>query len=239
MYDINQVREFANQFINKSLQVEAEQNSLRQTKEALEKTVEDLRVKNKLQADELDICVNALAILSEISDGVVHSSYSFIEENLNMALERIFSKSVRKIRLKETLRGGTSPQLSIELIVEGGKVRSLKADSGHGIMQMISLLCILCVLTITGSRKLLLVDEVLSGLSKESRRAVSDILWSFTEVGFQFIVSEHGFIPAGANVYHLEIDGGVSNVVDNYISKDGVFLDASVMRDTESREEYA
>jgi hypothetical protein len=140
-------------------------------------------------------------------------------------LERIFSESERRIYLKEYTRGGMYPQLEIELHVENGKIRSLKDDSGHGIMQVISLLCILSLIVITGNRRILVIDETLSGLSAKSRSIIDDILWTFTEIGFQFIISEHGYIPRNAKVYKLKSVGGISSVVDEYIESDGVYLD--------------
>ena len=133
-----------------------------------------------------------------------------------MQLWNAYSIELCKIRLKEYTRAGQYPQLELELIVENGKVRSLKNDSGHGLMQIISLLCVLSVIVLTGSRRVFVIDEVLSGLSENSRKIVAEILWTFTEIGFQFIVSEHGFIPKGSKVYHLKMTG-------EYPSRQGVY----------------
>ncbi len=186
----------------------------------------------KLKEDEfnrdkesLELVMKALALLRQVSDEAVQNSYTFITSNINQALERIFSQSKRKIRLKESTRGGMYPQLEIELIVENGKVRSLKEDSGHGIMQIVSLLCILSLIAITGNRRILVLDETLSGLSSKSRQVLDDVLWAFTDIGFQFIISEHGYIPKGSQVYKLETINGTSRVVKEYIQENGVYLD--------------
>jgi ABC-type uncharacterized transport system ATPase subunit len=100
----------------------------------------------------------------------------------------------------------------------------LKSDSGHGLAQIVSLLSILSLIVITGSRRILVMDEVISGLSVRNRQIVSDILWTFTEIGFQFIVNDHGFVPANSKVYHLEMVGDVSSVKQSYIAKKGVYL---------------
>lgn len=68
------------------------------------------------------------------------------------------------------------------------------------------------------------MDEVLSGVSVHNRKIVEDILWSFTEIGFQFIINEHGFVPRGSSVYHLEMVGDISHVKQNYIATQGVYL---------------
>ena len=204
--------------------VELEQKANIRTKEKLESSVKEKQELSEVQKKDLEIVSNAIAILRQISDEAVQQSYGFITENINAALERIFQKTKRQIRLKEYTRGGMYPQLEIELTVENGVVRSLKDDSGHGIMQIVSLLCILSVIAITGNRRILVLDEALSGLSDNSREVIDEVLWSFTQIGFQFILSEHGYIPKGAKVYKLESENGISNVVDEYIQEEGYYL---------------
>ena len=74
------------------------------------------------------------------------------------------------------------------------------------------------LIIITGSRKLLVLDEVLSGLSASAKEIISEILNQFTELGFQFVVSEHFFVPSNANVYRLEVNNDISDIADNYIN---------------------
>lgn len=221
---MNTLKERANQFIKEVNTLEIQQKAKQKTIEQLEATIENLSKQNKLLAEELDLCTNAITILRMVSDESVQKSYEFMTEQINAALERIFDKTTRKIRLKEWTRQGQYPQLEIELYVEGGKTRSLKSDSGHGLMQIISLLSILCLIVITKSRRVFVMDEIISGLSAKSREIIAEIMWTFTQIGFQFIISEYGFIPKGAKVYQLKMDGGVSNVVKEYIEETGVYL---------------
>lgn len=214
------------EFINQVDELGVRQLTNIKTKEKLEKSVQRLLEESKVTAEELEIVTNAVNILHQISDEAIQKSYEFIAENINAALERIFTNTTRRIRLKEYTRG-QYPQLEVELIVEGGKTRSLRTDSGHGIMQIISLLCILCIIVITKSRRTLWIDEILSGLSANSRMIIDEILWSFAEIGFQFVISEHGFIPKGAKVYKLKMENGISRVEDEYIEQNGVYLDLS------------
>lgn len=227
--DTNSLRELANSFISRADAFEASQVVLMATKEQLENSIKDTVQDTKRAQSDLDIATNALMILRKISDEAVYQSYKFIESSINSALERIFDKTHRQIRLKETTRGGIHPQLEIELIVENNVVRSLKDDSGHGIMQVISLLCILTLIVITGGRRLLVIDEVLSGVSATSRQIIDDIIWSFVDIGFQFIVSEHGYVPRGSKVYELEMVAGVSSIKREYIANEGVYLDKPVV----------
>lgn len=227
------ITERARSFIDSAEAVEVEQRANIKTKEHLEKAIAEKVDESKLNSKDLEIVTNAIAILRQVSDDAVQQSYLFITDSINAALERIFEKTTRRIRLKEYTRAGMYPQLEVELTVENGSIRSLKDDSGHGIMQIISLLCILSLIVITGSRKILVVDEMLSGLSSRSRSIVDDILWSFTEIGFQFIISEHGYTPKGSKVYHLEMSGGVSRVIDTYIESKGTYLEGLLGRGAE------
>ncbi|MBO5389970.1 MAG: hypothetical protein J6A59_17885 [Lachnospiraceae bacterium] len=210
--------------INRINQMELEQMSSIKTKEYLENQINELVEKNKSNKEALDIATHAIEILRQVSDEAVKQAYEFLELNLNAALEKMFSNTTRKIRLKEYVRNHQYPQLEIELTVGNGKVRSLKTDSGHGLAQIVSLLCILSLIVITDSRRILVMDEVISGLSVHNRKIVTDILWSFTEIGFQFIVNDHGYIPEGSHVFHLEMVGDVSHVKQHYIAKTGVYL---------------
>ena len=143
----------------------------------------------------------------------------------------MFKNTTRHITLREYTRNNQYPQLEIELTVAGGKKRSLKADSGHGLAQIVSLLSILCLIVITESRRILVMDEIISGLSVYNREIVSEILWSFTEIGFQFIVNEHGFVPRGSKVFHLEMIGDVSHIKESYIEQEGVYLNGAIGTD--------
>ncbi len=225
--DINKV----NSYIELVEQLEINQKASLKQKEQLEQQIAQLTKNKNIASENLDIVANAVTVLRLISDDAVQQSYKFIQDSVNSTLERIFSKSTRKIKLKESTFRGQYPQLEIELYVEGGKTRSLKSDSGHGLMQIISLLCVLSLIVITNSRRLLVLDEVLSGLSAKSRMIVCEVLWAFTEIGFQFVLNEHGLIPENSYVVHLETTGGISSIVDSYIASSGTYLDGKLLEE--------
>ena len=197
----------------------------------IEEDILNLVEQNKGNQEALDIATSAIEILRQVSDKAVSKAYKFLEENLNASLARMFVNTTRHVELKEYTRNNQYPQLEIELTVAGGKKRSLKADSGHGLAQIVSLLSILCLIVITGSRRILVMDEIISGLSVHNRKIVNDILWTFTEIGFQFIVNEHGFVPERSRVYHLEMVGDVSHVKETYIEESGVYLNGQIGND--------
>ncbi len=220
----NDLRARAAMLVNSINKLENEQQANIKSKNQLENSINILIDTIKLNADELDMAGNAIAILQRVSDESVKDSYTFMADNINATLERIFEKSTRKIRLVESLRAGQYPQLDIELTVENGKKRSLRTGSGHGLSQIISILSILCLIVITHSRKTLWMDEITSGLSNHSRKVLDQILWSFTDIGFQFVISEWGFIPKGSKVYNFVSEGGVSRIDAEYIEESGVYL---------------
>lgn len=212
-----ELRDRANSFITTVEQLEIENKAAIKSKAALEKTILELEKRNENNKEAHEIAQNAIVILRQVSDRAVGQAYRFLEKSLNAALARMFADTIRKVELKEYVVRNQYPQLEIILHVGNGKTRSLKADSGHGIAQIVSLLSILSLIVITGSRRILVMDEILSGISEKNRQVVSDILWTFAEIGFQFIIVEHGFIPDGAHVYKLKMSGNVSSVEKDYI----------------------
>ena len=224
-YNIDDITLDVNSLVSEIEKLELEQQANNLAKKKLEDGIRKLIESNEANKEALDIATHAIEILREDSDEAVSKAYKFLEESLNAALKRMFRNTTRQIRLHEYTRSNQYPQLEIELIVANNKKRSLKSDSGHGIAQIVSLLSILSLIVITNSRRILVIDEVVSGLSVHNRRILTDILWQFTHIGFQFIVNEHGYVPKGSRVYHMEMVGDVSGVKETYISNEGVYLD--------------
>ena len=185
--------------------------SLESTKDMLIKAINEEKAKQNLFIDQLALHEKALAVLNKISEDAIGGSLSFIETNLNDVLARIFVDSPRKIKLKEGIERGKIPVLNIELTAANGVKRSLKADSGHGL------------------RQFLVLDEVMTGMSREMRKAVDDILWCFTEIGFQFVIAEHGFRSRNSKVYQFKLVNDTSNVVQEYIEPNGFYLGDAAM----------
>lgn len=233
---VNEILAQANSFISVVNQIELENAAALKSKEALEKSIQEIMEQNQNNKEALDIATHAIEILRQVSDEAVSRAYGFLEQSLNSALKRMFVNTTRSIKIKESIRGGQYPQLELELNVGNGITRSLKTDSGHGLAQIVSLLSILSLIVITESRRILVMDEVISGLSVHNRKIVTDILWSFTTIGFQFLVNDHGYIPEGSMVYHLEMNGDVSGVKQSYIATQGVYLQGNGKKDYDYKE---
>lgn len=214
----------ARSFISLVNQIEIENSAAIRSRQSLESTIQGLMEENEENKEAIDIATHAIEILRKVSDEAVGKAYQFLQESLNSALAKMFQNTTRKIEIKESLRANQYPQLDLILHVGNNKTRSLKTDSGHGLAQIVSLLSILSIIVITGSRRILVMDEVISGLSVRNRQIVSDILWTFTQIGFQFLINEHGFVPEGSHVYQLEMVADVSGVKQEYIASKGVYL---------------
>ena len=198
----------------------------RRNRDKMIKTVEELVEVNKQNSEAVDIATHAIEILQGVSNDAVKGAYKFIEDNLNSTLERMFNNTVRKINIVEFTSRGQYPQLTLELDVGNGVKRTLKNDSGHGLAQIVSILCILCIIVITGSRRIVLMDEVLSGISAKNRMVIEEVLWTFTGIGFQFIVNEHGFVPKGSQVYYVKMENDVGKIAGEFIAEHGTYLQA-------------
>lgn len=233
------MEQLINNYINRIDTIENLYKAQQIAKEKLEKDLKKLQDENNDYAEKLDVVVNAIGILTKLSDGTVRRSCDFITESINSALERIFTNSHKRIKIVEGIRGNI-PQLEMELYENDySEPLSLKEDSGHGVSQIISFLCNLCLITITGKRRLFIMDEITSGLSGNARRIISEIMNDFTQIGFQFIVSEHGFIPKNSKVYVLESNGITSKVAKEYIEGKGVYLDSDVVKTNSGLSEQA
>lgn len=222
--DTVQLKEQARQFIGVVEQIESQNRASEMAREQLIATINTLMENNKNNKEALDIATHAIELLTKVSDEAVGEAYGFLTESLNTALSRMFKNTTRKIKLQERMRNNQYPQLDVILFVGNGKTRSLKGNSGHGLAEIVSLLSILSLIVITGSRRILVMDEIISGVDIENRQIIDDILWTFVQIGFQFIINDHGFVPKGSHVYYLEMVGDVSGVKQDYIATNGVYL---------------
>lgn len=157
----------------------------------------------------------ALRLIIEAGDIVAEDSYRFIMRSVNKLLEKMFTDCDRKVRLTQKMVG-KNPTLTVEVVADG-ITRDLAESSGNGIKQIISLICVICLIVLNGSRRIVVLDEVLTGVADQNKPALSEALWAFTEIGFQFLICEHAFIPEGAKVYNIHNVGGVSSVESTYI----------------------
>ena len=210
------------EFMGRANSIIAEHNARVRMKEVLENNLESLRAKQVENELAYDIATHAIEVLNGISDQVVKEALDFLAKEINTALYEMFGNKSRQIRIDENLYKNQYPQLTLTVITDDGAERSLKSDSGHGIAQVVSLISILSLVVITGSRRFLILDEVISGVSIKNREIIDEILWAFADLGFQYIINDHGYIPRGAHVYEFKMQGNVSHIINDYVSKNGL-----------------
>lgn len=180
-------------------------------REELEVKVKSLSEKlDSLRQDYIDM-VDAQRILATIADDNTEATLSFITGVVNKTLSEIFRSDTRKITLKKKLFAGTRPHIVVELTNGRGEVLDLSLQSGTGLKQVVSGLFLICLVEVRKARRIVIFDEKFSGLHKEAKRVLSEIIKIFAEGGFQFIFVEYGMNDIG-KIYNVEKIGEESKV---------------------------
>lgn len=186
--------------------------------------------------DYIDM-VDAQRLLAAISDENTETTLRFISGVVNKTLSEIFKSDTRKITLKKKLFAGTRPHIVVELTNGRGDTLDLSLQSGTGLKQIISGLFLICLVEVRKGRRLVIFDEKFSGLHKEAKLILSEIIKIFAEGGFQFIFVEYSLDNIG-KMYNVEkpsdessaypLDGVEYNDTDVFLFSDRVdseFLD--------------
>lgn len=199
-------------------------------KERLEKKVSQRRKElAEAQQDYVNLA-NAQKLLSTVSDDNTEATLLFVSGVINKALSEIFKGDTRRIFLSKKLYGGTKPHIVVELENGKGERLDMSIQSGTGLRQIISVLFVICLIEVRKGRRLLILDERLSGLHSEAKRILSEIINIFAEGGFQFIFVEYSLNSLG-KLYNVEKPSNEAKVyaLDGIeYSNDDVFLFSDV-----------
>lgn len=155
--------------------------------------------------------VEAQQLLTTVSDANTTAVLDYITGIINKTLGELFPHDSRRIYLEKTMYQGQHAHINIKLTGTNGKTRDLTLQSGTGLRQVISFLFVLSLIEIRKGRRLLIADELLSGLHPEAKRITTDIIKVFAEEGFQFAFVEYGVNDLG-KVYLVEKPGAVATV---------------------------
>lgn len=180
-------------------------------KKVLERKVEKRREELKNAQTEYVNLIEAQKLLSTVSDDNTEATLQFVSGVINKALSEIFKSDTRRIYLTKKLYAGSKPHIVVEL--ENGKAEKidLTVQSGTGLRQIISVLFVICLIEVRKGRRLVILDERLSGLHKEAKRILSEIIKIFAEGGFQFIFVEYSLNTLG-KLYSVEKPGNEARV---------------------------
>lgn len=162
--------------------------------------------------------VEAQQLLTTVSDANTTAVLDYITGIINKTLGELFPHDSRRIYLEKTMYQGQHAHINIKLTGTNGKTRDITLQSGTGLRQVISFLFVLSLIEIRKGRRLLIADELLSGLHPEAKRITTDIIKIFAEEGFQFAFVEYGVNDLG-KVYLVEKPGAVATVTP----MDGVY----------------
>lgn len=162
--------------------------------------------------------IEAQQLLTTVSDANTTAVLDYITGIINKTLGELFPHDSRRIYLEKSMYQGQHAHINIKLTGTNGKTRDLTLQSGTGLRQVISFLFVLSLIEIRKGRRLLIADELLSGLHPEAKRIVTDIISIFASEGFQFAFVEYGVNNLG-KVYLVEKPGAVATVTP----MDGVY----------------
>ena len=143
------------------------------------------------------VMLEAQALLSTVSDNNTTVVLDYITGIINKALLELFPYDTRRIYLEKSLHGGQHAHIKIKLVNSQGKERDLVLQSGTGLRQVISFLFVVSLIEIRKGRRLLIMDELLSGLHPEAKNIIMDIVQIFADEGFQFAMVEYGVDSVG------------------------------------------
>lgn len=170
------------------------------------KAAEEKRISYLNEASEIyekiGVYEGANKLLNAVSDKTLGAMLDTVTSAVNNVLAEMFRNSgdTYEIRLVKGLYAGRIAHMKLELM-QNGNPRDLSLQSGDGIKQVISFLFITLLISVSGGRRLIIMDEVLNGLSPEAAEgAVAALFKTFAKNGFQFIMVDQGRYNPGSSI---------------------------------------
>lgn len=155
---------------------------------------------------EYAVMMEAQKLLATVSDDNTRVVLDYMTGVINQALDKLFPYDKRAIQFKPSLYKNRYPHINIALYTADGRERDLESQSGTGIRQIISFLYVMSLIEIRKGRRIVLLDEILSGVHPQAKRIVIGIIRLFASKGYQFITVEYGINDMG-KIYLVEKAG--------------------------------
>lgn len=155
--------------------------------------------------------IEAQQLLAAVSDTNTQKVLDYITGVINKALSEMFPYDERRIFLEKKMYRNTHAHIVVKLVTGKGIVRDLTLQTGTGLRQVISFLFLVSLIEIRGGRRILLMDELFSGLHSDAKAVISDIISIFAEEGFQFVFVEYGLNDLG-RIYNVEKLGETAKI---------------------------
>lgn len=182
-----------------------------QQKVALEQKINDMSDKLNHLNMQYVVMLEAQQLLATVSDDNTTSVLYYITGIINKALGELFPYDERRIYLERYLHAGQHAHIKVKLVNSEGRERDLALQSGTGLRQVVSFLFVISLIEIRKGRRILLMDELLSGLHPEAKKVVEDIIRIFADEGFQFVMVEYGIDDLG-KIYLVEKPDKIATV---------------------------
>lgn len=145
-------------------------------------------------SNEIILLEKSIKQLKDTADERSTEAKKYIEDTLNWALSQIPLKQRYSAVIVESNSKKSTKEMAIQLVdLDTGKRREIRVQTGTAIAQIVSFLMNVILIIVSGSTRIMLLDEVFSGIQDvESIKVFGDILVSIAEKeNFQFIFIEH------------------------------------------------
>lgn len=175
------------------MQLRAEYNEAERLKAQIDSYISRLSTLNS----QYVVYLEAQQLLAAVSDSNTTAVLDYITGIINKALAELFPYDTRRVYLEKKMFNGQHAHIVVKLVNSEGRERDLSLQSGTGLRQVISFLFVISLIEIRKGRRILLADELLSGLHSHAKTIILDIMNIFAEEGFQFILVEYGVSDFG------------------------------------------
>lgn len=207
-----------------------------QRKEQLEAEVKEQVAELVAAEERIKHSLEAQNLLGTVADEKANAVLDYVTGILNKTLSEIFPGDAREIALERKMHGGKHPHITVVLRTGDGVVRDMVTQSGTGLRQIVSFLYRLCLIEVTGSRKLVIIDELLSGVHKDAIVVIEDLIKIFAAGGFQFVIVDYAIATEFGLTYLVEKPGKIASIR----AVESGFDDEEVVGiSAEAEEEYA
>lgn len=171
-----------------------------------ERNLQNLITSSKEYRDkvkEFQTLTEAQRLLTMLSDKHFNEVIDYISMIINQALTTMFPDDKYKFEIVRKLYRNKAIQLEVKLsefVDITGEYETInhKMNIGNGMAQLISFLFLLCIYKVTGTRPIIILDEVLNGFHSIALEYVKQIIDVFAkDSGFQFFIIEYSFEDFG------------------------------------------
>lgn len=182
---------------------EISKRTLEQEFERFARNIED-------KEEQIEVKMMASSVIKRLVDDRTEVAYTKIEEVLNWALSQVPLKQRYQIRINDFEDKRFGRGVTFDLVdIDTKRVRSIKNQTGTAISQIVSFLLSVVIIAMSGSSRVMVLDERFSGLDdEESIKNFSDILQALSEnEGFQFhIVEQNRDIASNEDINVIALD---------------------------------